>query len=519
MSIQGFLSDRSLIDPTLSTINLETLNLPCCVLDRDTIEYFVQPLEINDLRTDRLPILFQAETGTGIPLGTVLTDIDSTVENEGLENLAAHPNQTVAYGQYTSLDYLDFTNDVLPTTPSSIATTEQMLVTTDATRLTTADAAAIASMTKAQQNNLMNVIEYLAYGTLSTDTQTDINAALLGNTSFTGYVANSIFVSTERDEVFLYGGLNIHRFVPTSFTFSFLIGTYSISITIWLDINAFRSQYPYSTIIDVVSPMPLPVLLNPSSIPTDPIAAAIISKGWSDANLSPEMDTRDQSGMYLFPTRYVYNGNTYQVTFGLVYRGQAPDLLAARTFISNYLSNSGTGTTALWELVLPDVFYSSAFAIVPFYDNVTILTNTDIYPSIFNAVNLLPKLNAIMSQVPKAVNQTGREFMTAAYDTYLIGVAPADANLAPSLLSLHTTYRDFSTTDAGFIDMTDADRQWSVLLNQALSVAAGGTNIITNSIVDDGGLNWINFIFNSVSYLVLTKASYMAFFAEHPLPS
>ena len=216
---------------------------------------------------------------------------------------------------------------------------------------------------------------------------------------------------------------------------------------------------------------------------------------------------------------YIYNGNTYQVTFGLVYRGQAPDLLSARTYLANYLINSGVGTRALWELVLPDIFYTSAFALIPFYDNVTVLTNTDVYPSIINATNLLAKMNSLMNLVPKAANQTDREFMTAAYNTYLIGVAPADANVAPSLLSLHPTYQDFSTTDAGFIDMTTDDRNWSVLLNQALSVAAGGTNNLTTSVVADGGLNWVNFLYNSVSYLSLTQASYTEFFAAHPLTS
>ena len=519
MSIQGFLSDRSLIDPTLSTINLETVNFQCGVLDRSTIEYFVQPLEINDLRPSRLPILYRADTGAGVNFDTVLADIDSTVENAGLTNLASNPTQTVAYGQYASLNYLDFLGDTLPTVPTALAATGQLLITTDATQLTAADTTAISSMTPAQQNNLMNIVEYLTYGTLSTDSQTDINAALLNSASFTGYVASSIFISTQRDEAFVYGGLNIHRFVPTSFTFGFLIGTYHISVTIWVDVVAFRSQYPYSTIIDVVPPMSLPVLLNPASIPTDPIAAVIISKGWSDTNLTPEMDTQDQSGMYLFPTRYIYNGNTYQVTFCLVYRGQAPDLLSARTYLANYLINSGVGTRALWELVLPDIFYTSAFALIPFYDNVTVLTNTDVYPSIINATNLLAKMNSLMNLVPKAANQTDREFMTAAYNTYLIGVAPADANVAPSLLSLHPTYQDFSTTDAGFIDMTTDDRNWSVLLNQALSVAAGGTNNLTTSVVADGGLNWVNFLYNSVSYLILTQASYTEFFAAHPLTS
>jgi len=506
MSIQGFLSDRSLINSTLSMINLETLNLPCGYLDRDTIEYFVQPLELTDVRTIRLPITYRHEVGVTIPDEEILTDIDTTIENAGLSHLRTNPSDTVTVAQYSGLNFLDFENDVLPVGPTSISRSREITVTTDATKLSVNDEVALSSMTADQHTNFFNIIEYIAFGTLSTDTVSDINVVLTGDASYTGYVATSVRISPERTEVMVFGGINIHRFVPKSFGFRFIIGTLTVDVKIWFDKDSFKTEYPYSTIINIVPPMELSVLLNPSSL-TDPVSSAILSKGWSDAILSPEIYVEDQSGMYLFRTRYLYNGTTYQVTFSLVYRGISPDSLSARRYIANYLLTSGIGTRALWELVLPDVFYDSAFAIIPFYDNITVLTNADLYPSIINALPLMDKITSVISLLPNA-SDPYRELMTAAYDKYIIGVAPADINVTSSLLSLHPTYQSFSTTEAGFSDMNAADREWAVILNQALSVAAGETNLLTVSHVTAGGMDWINFVMNNASYLVLTKKSY-----------
>ena len=511
MSIQGFLSDRSLINSSLSMINLEKTKLSCGYLDRDTIEYFVQPLEINDVRPNRLLITYRRETNLEIPDRALLTNTETTIENAGLSHLLTNPTQTVTYAQYEVLDFLEYETDILPVGPTAIDRSREMIVTTDYTKLLPADVTALNSMTADEQTRLFNIIEYITYGTLSDDTVSGIDSVLISNSSlYSGYVSTSIRIDHTQNEIMLYGGINIHRFSPKSFEFSFVIGTYVLDVKIWFNLAAFQAEYPYSTIINVVPPMPLNVLLNPSSL-SDPINAAVLGKEWSDVILEPEIDNEDQSGMYLFRTRYVHNTMTYNVTFSLVYRGKAPDSLSARQFLAKYLIDSGIGSRGIWELLLPDVFYDSAFAIIPFYDNITVLTNADVYPSIINAIPLLDKINSVLSVLPNA-NDPHREFMTVAYEKYLVGVAPADISITSSILTLHPTYQSFSTTEAGFSDMTEADRLWAVAINQACSVAAGGTNILTVSTVTLGGLLWINFVMGNTSYLVLTLESYKKHF-------
>lgn len=511
MSINGFLSDRSLIDSSRSTVNLETLNLPCGYLDRKTIEYFVAPLEVIDLRPARLSLAYRQETGVvAEPDRDVLYDTLSSIFEDGAAHIITNPTETVTSAEYYGLDYLEFGNDVLPSGLTSINVSREMLFTLDNSVLTPDEAAAFHDITLAEQERLFNIIEYLVYGTIVNDRTPDIDSVLISDGKYLGYVASSVVLSTLHSPVFIFGGVNVHRAVPNSIQFVFVIGSHTVKIKLWFNKNAFLIEYPITTILTVVPPLDLNILLNPASL-ADPIDSAIMSQRWSDAILQPELTNVDQTGMYLFTTRYIYNTKNYQAIFSIVYRGKAPDSMQARNYIANYLLSSGIGTRALWEIILPDIFYHSAFALVPFYDNITVLTNADIYPSIINILPLMTKLNSVVAVLPNAINPS-RELMSAAYDKFFIGVAPSDVNENNSLLNLHPTYQSFSTTDIGFTEMTNNDREWSIKLNQAISVATGETNILTFNKVEFGNLIWVNFVLDYVSYLILTKESYKKHF-------
>ena len=510
MSLHGFLSDKSLIDSTRRLVNLEKIVLPCGYLDRDTIEFFVEPIELNDLRDERLTIEYRSESGMVAPDQLIIDNVVQTVLQQGISHIASFPNETVTVAQYKDLDYLEFVNDVLPTEPIAIPITREMKLTIDYTKLTAEEQELINSMTPEEQQNLFNITEYLTYGTISTDSQSDINVELSSNPEYLGYKINSVKLSSDHVVIYLYGGVNIHRFTPTSIEFQFIIGDKSVDVKIWISKEAFKSEYPNTTIINVVPPMDLQTMLDPSGL-SNPISSAILSKSWTDMILQPEIVSRDQSGMHLFDTRYIYNGETYTVTFGLIYRGRVPDAMESRIFIAEYLLNSGIGTRGLWEIILPDIFYHSAFALIPFRSNRTKLINADIYSSIIKATDLLDKINTVISRIPRA-SDPYRELMTAAYDKYFIGVAPADVNESSSLLAIHPTYRDFSTTDAGFSEMTAETREFAIRLNQALSVADGESNILTVNKVMIGGLIWVNFVYQYASFNILTKESYFSIF-------
>ena len=510
MSIQGFLIDKALISDSQFLVNTELLTITCGRLDRETKEYFTQPLELTDLRANRLDIEYRSEALASVDLEAMLASTETELVNVGLVHLSSNPDDTVTVAQYTQLNPDEFTNDVLPTDAAHVSSNRKMIVTIDATKLVGDDYTALHSISANEKTNLYNIIEYMTYGTVSTDSVADIDSFLIGNSDFQGYVSSSVVINPRHDVVFLHGGINIHRYAPVSFAFRFIIGTYTVSISLWFNTSEFAMNYPLSTIIDVVPPLPLATLINPVNL-SDPISSAILSKFGVDYHIDPDMDTVNQSGMSVFRTRYIWQGKTYQVTFSVTYRGRTPNSMELREAVVAYLTNSGVGTVALWEVLLPDVFYKSSFVLIPFYDNVTVLTNADVYPSIINMTPLVGKIDQILSHIERATDPY-REIMTAAYAKYFIGVAPADVNESSSLLTLHPTYQDASTTDAGFSEMTSNDREWSVKLNQALSIADGGENILTFSTLTLGNGTWINFVYNSANYLVLTHESYNTIF-------
>jgi hypothetical protein len=79
------------------------------------------------------------------------------------------------------------------------------------------------------------------------------------------------------------------------------------------------------------------------------------------------------------------------------------------------------------------------------------------------------------------------------------------------MIELHPGYRDFSSTDIGFAEMTPDDREWSILFNQALAVAIGELNDSTIGRVNIGGREFICLIRNKTAYNILTKESYLAY--------
>lgn len=508
MALYGFLSDRSLIDPTKRMINLETLELRCGYLDREMIEHFVEPLEIVDHRPSRLAIQYRPESFTVSNLDLYLNDTLLDVLPEGSDHVASNPLDTVTVAQYEELDNYsgECTNANIPVDPVSIERCLEFKLTFDSAKLTAGEQAALTNASDAEINRLMNVIEYLAYGTITSDTLPDINAVLVG-TNYTGYVPNSISL-TNRSLVFLYSGINICRLVPRVFRFKFILGVTQYEFSIYLDRVEFRKNYPLTTITNIIPPLSLPALLDPTII-ADPLDLAINVNTTSNAILVREITDNDQSGMVEYKTRHIFNNQTHIVTFNLVYRGKTPDNLLIRRTLAEYLINSGIGTKALWEVRLPDLFIVNTFFFIPFWDEITALTNTDIFPSIAKVDRITARLDHFIQGLDD-IDRASYELMTVAYDKMFIGVVSELTNEIRSLVSVHPTYRDFSTTDIGFAEMSIADREWSVLFNHILSIAAGEINSTVYSNVDIAGLTFTELVRNGNAYHVLTRNSYMS---------
>lgn len=506
MPIHLFLSDKALLDPTQTFVNLEELDTRVGYLDRSLIEHFVEPTEIIDDRSLRLPITYRAEILPTYAIEQMILSIEG-IHTIGLIHLTNNAGETVTVVVAPTSDMEIMNGEVLPIGPTALPRVNQKWVTLDNSKLEDPERAVLSGMSNVERANLFNVIEYLSYGITTADTLSDINAVLLGSPSFNGYLGGTVSMPYEYTVAKLHA-LNIHRAVPRKVEFKYVAGGTILTFNLWLDREKFRLTYPISTIIRAVPPLALDILLDPSSV-TNPLEAAALSRATSDAALIPEMIDRDQSGMRTFHTKYIHEGLNYTLGFNLVYRGGTPDDLACRNAIVDFLLESGIGTQGLWELRFPDLFIRSTFFIVPFYDQLYELGNTDIFQSIVDMNVISDRFNQVTANVLRKIPGSF-EIMTVAWDRIFCGVCSETINDHPSLITLHPSYRDFSATDVGFIEMTAADREWSVKLNQTIARAAGESNDLTLGYVITGEYTWLSLIHEKNAYNVVTKASYLA---------
>ena len=506
MAMHLFVSDRALIDPSKSLVNLESLDLRVGFLNRVMIESFVEPIEVIDRRDTRLSILYRAETGTPIDPSLILEDTLTYVLAEGEIYLQNNAGETVVLAQYPDLNLEVFETEVLPTDPVTISSRREFKLTMDHTKLSLEEQTIWEGLTDIEHSNILNIIEYLTYGTVSTDTAVDVNETLIGSTNFSGYLNGSVNIVNRRTIAKVFD-VNIYRLIPRYATFEFVTNGTTLTFNIWLDREEFKNYYPLTTIINIIPPLDLPTLVDPSNL-SDPISAAAQSRQFSDSILSPEIGDRDQSGLKVFTTRYINLGNTYLLSFGIVYRGRIPDDLEVRQAIGDYLIASGQGSQALWMQRFPDIFIKNIFYLIPMFDQIVELTNADIYPSIIDVPKVIVNFNKIVQSIPRII-EDHFELLTIAWDKLFIGVKADQTNEIFTILNAHNTYRDFSTTDIGFIEMSVEDRQWSIRLNQLIAKAAGEENSIEVATIFAGGYEWYSLIYGNNAYNVIKKPSYL----------
>lgn len=529
MAIHSFVSDGSVFDPNITLLNLETTTIPCGYLDREMIEHMVQPIEFTDTRTQRLPIVYRQsfhnndDTTIGNLMIPDIIDSYGNIADPFTVTMMQYDSLTDAVTAWSYATLYDDVNDVHPkmvydnttlvgmanetllSTPVVITSNRKYNLTFDHTKLEASEITLIESLTEQDKEYLFNIIEYLNYGTIPDDTLVDIDNVLTSDVSFTGYVASSIDISNTCDILHVHDDVNLHRHVPSWGTFSFDKGGEILELTAWFGRAPFRNDYPLFTVLSVVPPLPLETLLDPSHL-SDPFDSAILSRSTANNILVPGLTTDDQSGMQTFTTLHVFDNQSRYLTFNIMYRGRELNFIEARQVIINLLIDSGLGSLPVWKSRFPELFVVNQYYLIPLYDDITQLTNTDIHPSITDYINLKTKVDIVTSEL--VLNST-LEMMTVAYDKYIIGVVGLAHNDGTSLREAHSTYRDFSTTDPGFNEMNTIDRGWSIHLNQAFAIAAGETNNTIYGELTEGGRNFISVMTNKNAYHVITKASYL----------
>ena len=510
MSMYSFFADTSFIDPTDFTVNLEQLDIPGGFLDREMIEYFVEPVRLVDTRAERLTINFRPSSYQPLDETILIEDALGNITSAGEARMALYPANTVTVAQYTELDYTMFENETMPANPVAIDTPNSLTITLDATKLTTNEATAFEALDATDIDRIYNIAEYLFYGTIPADTLDQVDTVLLNDPLFSNYVATTVRMSQLHVAVGIFGGIDIHRFSPTWVEFSYNKGGEILTFTVWIGRNSFILGYPLFTVQDIVPPLALNLLVDPSTI-TDPIEAAALSRAQIDDVAVPRILVDDQTSMS-FTTRYIWGGTTHHLSFTILYRGRPLSPMEARIVIKDYLIASGVTTEALWGVRFPDIFIDNTKWIIPIFDNTTNLLTGSIYPSVSDLQTVIDKLAYLGGLIDIAVPET-QEVITAAYANFLIGVFSSDTDIINSFYEMHPTYTDASTTDISFTEMEQVTQDMSQILNNILAVADGQINNVSFSTVELYGMQWVMFIHDGNSYLVLDKTSYLTMLA------
>lgn len=510
MSLYSFFSDRCFIDPADRTINLEQLDIPAGYLDREMIEHFVEPLELLDVRPDRLVIEYRPSTYQPVDNSVLIEDVLYNIIPAGQARLALFPSNTVTIAQYSELDYTEFETEVLPVNPVAISRLP-VNFTFDATKLTADEALAISTLTDIEIGYMFNISEYLLYGTIPGDTLDQIESVLLADTQYTNYVPTTVRISQLHTAVEIFGEVNVHRFAPQWISFDYMKGGTTLSFTIWLDRNAFVINYPLYTIQTITPPLSLSTLLDPSTL-SDPLEAAALSRDQVSEVLVPEILRDDQLGMN-FTTRYIWNNNTYHLSFTIAYRGKALSPLEARIAIRDYLIASGTGTEALWGIRFPDIFLKNSKWIIPLFDRTTVTPISTIYPSVNSLSDMADKLAHFASIIDISV-VADTELLTCAYANFFVGCLNSNTDEHPTFYSIHPTYSDVSTTDTGFDEMSEPTKQLSLILNNVLAIADGEINSTSYSEISLYGMAWLMIVHDGSAYFVLRKSSFFTSIAS-----
>jgi hypothetical protein len=291
--------------------------------------------------------------------------------------------------------------------------------------------------------------------------------------------------------------------------FEIALGSGTEQFKFWMSRVTFASDYPLSTISEVVMPCNAATLLNPGQV-SNTVDAIIQSTTISLGMLDPKVVTGDHSGVLVYNTKYIINSNTVKMMpFGILYKGAKPSTLEIRKAIREKILSYGLATKEVWEAILPDLFVTGQFYVIPIWPNTTVRPDRVMYPSAL-------KLKSIETLLPTMFPNVDPDFLTrnwtivtcAASEIFLIFIADPLNESAFDFLALHPTYQFYPPSDAKNAYMEQKTREFALKLSRCMGVLLGETLLdeFAENVFD--GRTYLSFVSTGIEYHVLNKSSY-----------
>lgn len=308
--------------------------------------------------------------------------------------------------------------------------------------------------------------------------------------------------------------------LPVYFDFSLKYGEEPIEFRIYLARDYFLENYPLSTINKIIEPCNVKYLLDVSKW-SGSVDALVTSNEHSFEILDQSIISEDHSGLFIYKTRFVVNDpKTKQTTtqwlpFGVLYQGSEPSVLEVRKVIREQLLDYGIASKEVWEEILPDLFITGTWYIIPCWDNTYERPDNYIYPSVINLKKLYDLVPKIFPDMDKSFIEAHMEALVVGKSEIFLAAIPDPLNETMfDLFKLHPTYQYHLMQDgSAFLNMDVETRDFNTRLNIAIAVAMGesvSASVQSNKIDD---LNWHTFVSGKYEFNVLSKDSYIKYFA------
>lgn len=290
------------------------------------------------------------------------------------------------------------------------------------------------------------------------------------------------------------------------------------TVKIYLDRDAFLDEYPYTTINRVILPCDPAYILEPSKI--DGVVPAVIqSTDFSFGEINPEMVVNDHSGLLTYSTKYLTKskqGTTVaaMLPFGVMYQGAKPSTLQIREAVREKLLATELASPGVWEAILPDLFVTAQFFIIPIWDTVTVRPQGIIYPSVNNLHKLASLLPVLFPNMATEYLEDYTEILVCGQSELFLIAIPDPLNKDEfSIYKKHPTYQLHMAQDgAAYINQDPNTRDFNARLNRCMAVASGQellADVITQEMDD---LTWHSFTSCKTEYHVLSQIGYNATF-------
>jgi len=446
--ILGFVNDPSFVDQTIEVVDIDNIPGHHGRLTDEQNSYFVDPQLIKDKRSTRLAIF-------GQPLISRMNiQVDDTFATDDIDTWIA------------------------------------------------------ASSTL--QEHVFNIIERVLYrNVIQTPSELE-DAFALEPGKYSGYVEGTLQISTDAEDVYIYDVLDSTHNILDWVRFTMDLGGTQVEFKIWINNLSFVSQYTNSTISEVVSPLALATLVDPSGI--EDIYDAISESSINSATiLASKISADNHTGIINYPTKYIdpINSVVETISFNVLYKGAQPGVLEIRLYIKNYLLNSGVSDEETWKAIMPDLFVVGQFFLIPLWDNFTERPTRTVYPSIAGYDMIEAVTSTVLYDLPEETIKKF-EILGTAYREFMVIAIADDTNEVPTtILEEHPTYQRYSSQDVQYQYQDEITREFTTMLNRALAVAGGDTtysSILVNTI---GNREFASFVVNSLEYHIILKTSYL----------